>query len=167
MLAHFLDWVEKNPAPWISAGFVEKFPKLFSESGLAGELILAFILQGAPEKEIMDMNNKKLNASSSLLALITQGLRTGHLRKAATTLVFAATTLTLNTAVRAEETTSEKVGKEVNDVKRAVKKKSRAAKKNIRDATGNSSTLEDLKDGARNAGDAVSDKAEEVKNKVD
>lgn len=113
------------------------------------------------------MKNKKNTATSSLLALITQGLRTGHLRKAATTLVFAATTLSLNPPLRAEENTSEKVGKEVNDAKRAVKKKGRAAKKGLRDATGNSSTSEDLKDGAKNAGEAVSDKAEEVKNKVD
>jgi len=51
--------------------------------------------------------------------------------------------------VVAEETTKEKIETKTDDVTRKTKKEYRKAKKKVRDATGNSSLKEDIKDGAK------------------
>ena len=70
-------------------------------------------------------------------------------------------------SVYAEETTGEKVSETARDVKKNTKKNYRKAKKNVRDATGNGSVVEDVKDGTKNVGDSIENSAKDVKNKVD
>ncbi|MBC7385424.1 MAG: hypothetical protein H7301_04565 [Cryobacterium sp.] len=67
----------------------------------------------------------------------------------------------------AEESTGEKIGSEARDTKVTAKKHMRKGKKKVRDATGNHSTTEDMKDGANNAMDSTKAGAEKLKDKVD
>jgi len=67
----------------------------------------------------------------------------------------------------AEETTGEKIQNKAGDVNVGAKKTVRKAKKKIRDATGNHSLKEDIKDQARNAGDSIENTAKKIKRKVD
>ena len=67
----------------------------------------------------------------------------------------------------AEESTSEKVEASAQDGVNQTKRAYRKTKKKVRDATGNESTKEDIKDNAKNAGDDINAKSKELKNKVD
>ena len=81
----------------------------------------------------------------------------------ALSLVFALTAV----SAFAEETTGEKMDSSVRDAKAGTKKTMRKGKKKVRDATGNGSVKEDMKDAAKNTGDSLENTAKDVKNKVD
>ncbi len=61
------------------------------------------------------------------------------------------------------ESATEKVKEGASDGKKNAKKKYRKAKKKIRDATGNNSPVEDVKDAGRNLDDEVKDKTDDLK----
>lgn len=82
-------------------------------------------------------------------------------------LVIAFLALSLSGGAFAETTTAEKAENAVQDAKTGSKKAVRKVKKGIRDATGNESAKEDLKDSAKNAGDELSDATKKAENKVD
>lgn len=109
----------------------------------------------------------KRNKQRSFADLIAQGFHSGHLRRTARLLVLAGATLSLAPSVKAEETRGEKIEAGAKDAKTTVKKKGRKLKKKIRDATGNESIVEDVKDGAKNLKDDASDKIDETKNRID
>jgi hypothetical protein len=73
----------------------------------------------------------------------------------------------LSYSARAEETTGEKVQNAGDEGWKDTKKAGRKMKKKTRDATGNSSVKEDVKDGANNVGDSVETGAKKVERKVD
>jgi hypothetical protein len=74
---------------------------------------------------------------------------------------------TVVTQTFAEETVGEKMEANGRETKTSIKKGARKVKKNVRDATGRSSIVEDTKDSLRNSRDETSDKLKEIKNKVD
>jgi hypothetical protein len=70
-------------------------------------------------------------------------------------------------SARAEETAGEKVQNAGDEAWKDTKKGGRKLKKKTRDATGNSSVKEDVKDSANNAGDSLETGAKKVERKVD
>jgi hypothetical protein len=70
-------------------------------------------------------------------------------------------------SARAEETAGEKVQNAGDEAWKDTKKGGRKLKKKTRDATGNSSAKEDMKDSAKNVGDSVETGANKVERKVD
>ena len=69
--------------------------------------------------------------------------------------------------VIAEETMVEKIENKAEKVGKDTKKNYRKAKKKVRDATGNSSVTEDLKDTSKNIGDELEHQGKKIKRKVD
>lgn len=69
--------------------------------------------------------------------------------------------------VEAEETNVEKIENKVDEAKTKANRTGRKIKKKVRDETGNHSTVEDIKDKARNVGDSTEDAAKKIKRKVD
>ncbi len=69
--------------------------------------------------------------------------------------------------VIANETAGEAAVSEGRSAKNKTKRAWRKTKKNVRDATGNESVKEDIKDGAKNVGDSVEDAAKTAKDKID
>jgi hypothetical protein len=67
----------------------------------------------------------------------------------------------------ANETAGESAVSEGRAAKNKTKRAWRGTKKDVRDATGNSSIKEDVKDGAKNVGDSVEGAAKTTKDKVD
>jgi uncharacterized membrane protein YtjA (UPF0391 family) len=63
----------------------------------------------------------------------------------------------------ADESAGQKVNDAAHDTTTTAKKKSRHAKKEVRDATGNHSVKEDVKDSAKDAKDDVSNSADKAK----
>ena len=69
--------------------------------------------------------------------------------------------------VIADETAGEAAVSEARAGKNKTKRAWRGTKKDVRDATGNGSVKEDIKDGAKNVGDSVEGAAKTAKDKVD
>jgi len=69
--------------------------------------------------------------------------------------------------ILSETTTTEKIQNEGDEAAKSLKKNSRKVKKKIRDATGNHSFTEDIKDSGKNLGDDVKTKAKKAKRKID
>lgn len=67
----------------------------------------------------------------------------------------------------AEETTGEKVQTKIEGTQNDAKQTGRKVKKKVRDATGNSSVTEDMKDGAKNVGDDIEHGVKKTKRKMD
>lgn len=87
-------------------------------------------------------------------------------------LVFAFSAITFATSyspaiVHAEETTVEKVQNKLDDVQTDAKIHMRKQKKAVREATGNESVKEDLRDAALNTQDRISNEARKLKRKLD
>lgn len=72
-----------------------------------------------------------------------------------------------STVAYAEETNGEKVENHMDEAKKDVKHHARKAKRKVRNATGNHSTTEDVKDATKDAGDSVSTEATKLKRKAD
>ncbi|MBN8554363.1 MAG: hypothetical protein J0L93_02870 [Deltaproteobacteria bacterium] len=83
------------------------------------------------------------------------------------TLAAVAATFVWNSSVQAEETTSEKIQDKAEETNKNLKQTGRKVKKTVRDATGNSSVKEDLKDEGRNVKDEVKHQGKKIKRKVD
>jgi uncharacterized protein (DUF2141 family) len=104
----------------------------------------------------------------SVLSFVASLIPTRKLSVGALTFaVFAAHLNWLPPRAQANETAVESVQNSVGDAKTDTKKGGRSAKKKIRDATGNGSMTEDVKDTAKNAGDDISNTASKVKRKAD
>lgn len=82
---------------------------------------------------------------------------------------FCAATLpgVLVSTLFAEETMKESVEIKVDEIKKDAKKTGRKIKKTVRDATGNKSLVEDVKDSVHNAEDEVEHGVKTIKKKVD
>jgi uncharacterized membrane protein YtjA (UPF0391 family) len=109
-----------------------------------------------------------LSVASLLISLFTGGSK--HTMKSLAFMTAATvlgTGMMMTTNVSAEETTAEKIQNEVDeaatDAKIAVRKK----KKDVRDATGNSSLIEDAKDEVENIKDRTQSETRQMKRKLD
>lgn len=90
-------------------------------------------------------------------------LKASFIGSLAATVVFFGT----RREVFAEETVVEKVQSGSENAVKETKQGARKVKKKVRNATGNSSIKEDIKDSAANAGDEIEHQAKKTKRKID